>query len=89
MITAICSEIQGIAKQGQHIHYTHTGKLLVKLDPTLLRNVIINLLSNAIKFSPENATIQISSTVKDNNITIRPGRCPARLGPTREPGLAR
>lgn len=71
MITAICSEIQGIAKQGQHFHYTHTGKLLVKLDPTLLRNVIINLLSNAIKFSPENATIQISSTVKDNNITIR------------------
>ena len=70
MITAICSEIQGIAKHGQHIHYTHTGSLLVSLDTTLLRNVIINLLSNAIKFSPENAAIHISSNVKDKKISI-------------------
>lgn len=70
MITAICSEIQGIAKPGQHIHYTHTGGLQVSLDTTLLRNVIINLLSNAIKFSPENAAIHITSTVKDKKISI-------------------
>lgn len=70
MITAICSEIQGIAKQGQHIHYTHTGKSKVTLDPTLLRNVIINLLSNAIKFSPEGAAIQVTSNAKENKLSI-------------------
>lgn len=63
LVTSIVGEIQGIAKQGQHINYSHTGRDVVDLDPSLLKNIIINLLSNAIKFSPENGIITITSRV--------------------------
>ena len=70
LLEVICSEMQGIARKGQHIDYTHTGNEKVLLDPALLRNIILNLLSNAIKFSPENAVIFISSSVDDSEIKI-------------------
>jgi PAS domain S-box-containing protein len=70
-LTTICSELQGIAKNGQQIEYSHTGNQLVNLDASLLRNVIINLLSNAIKFSPENRVIHIDSEVTQQEVTIR------------------
>jgi PAS domain S-box-containing protein len=79
MFTAISTEMQAIAKEGQQIVYDHKGNETVHLDPVLLRNIIINLLSNAIKFSPERSTIlftsivdpsQIILSVKDNGIGI-------------------
>lgn len=69
-LVALCSELQGITKAGQHINYTHTGKELVQLDASFLRNIIINLLSNAIKFSPENKLLHISSCVTDNQVVL-------------------
>lgn len=71
MITTLCNEMQGIAKQGQRINYQHTGDETVHLDATLLRNVIINLLSNAIKFSPEGGIISISSSLTAKEITLK------------------
>jgi len=68
MINDICKDMQGIAKNGQQINYTHKGEQMVNLDPSLLRNVLINLLSNAIKFSPENGIIIITSEVKTNEV---------------------
>ncbi|UEG50097.1 PAS domain-containing sensor histidine kinase [Ferruginibacter lapsinanis] len=70
LITTIVGEIQGIAKHGQHIQYTHIGSDAVELDVSLLRNIIINLLSNAIKFSPENGTINIVSRVDDTSTEV-------------------
>ncbi len=70
MITALCSEMQGIVKKGQLAIYTHQGNETVNLDPTLLRNVIINLFSNAIKFSPENSPIAITSAVTNKQIIL-------------------
>jgi len=70
IFTAICTEMQGIAKEGQQIIYTHEGNEIVHLDPVLLRNIIINLLSNAIKFSPEGSAILFTSTVTPSVITL-------------------
>ncbi len=69
-INSICNEITGILKPKQKIVCTHKGNEDVMLDTSLLKNVMINLLSNAIKFSAENATIQISSEVENNRISI-------------------
>lgn len=79
MIAALCSEMEGIAKNDQQFVYEHTGEENIFSDPSLLRNVITNLLSNAIKFSPEGSIIEISSkvlkdeiilSIKDNGIGI-------------------
>lgn len=70
MVTNLCNEIQGIAKQGQYINYVHSGQRQVWLDPSLLRNILINLLSNAIKFSPEFSTITIETLVTHHRIRI-------------------
>lgn len=53
------------------IHYLHTGDSCIKSDQKILRHVLINLLSNAIKFSPENESIQLETTVKNNTLTIQ------------------
>ncbi|MFN8305858.1 MAG: PAS domain-containing sensor histidine kinase [Ferruginibacter sp.] len=79
MITALCTELEGIAKKDQQIRYRHEGEEIVLLDPNLLRNVITNLVSNAIKFSAEDGIIDVSSktsareviiTVQDNGLGI-------------------
>jgi signal transduction histidine kinase len=70
MITALCSEMEGIAKTGQQFQYNHNGEENIFSDPSLLRNVLTNLLSNAIKFSPEGGVVKVSSTVSDEQITL-------------------
>ncbi|MEO6541130.1 MAG: PAS domain-containing sensor histidine kinase [Ferruginibacter sp.] len=70
LITSLCSEMEGIAKNGQHFKYVHSGDEMVFADPALLRNIIINLLSNAIKFSNEGSTTEIESKVLDDSIIL-------------------
>ncbi|NCI50195.1 PAS domain S-box protein [Sediminibacterium roseum] len=68
-----------IAKQGQRIAFSHEGESDIRVDISLLKNIIINLCSNAIKFSPANGNIEVRSlnngpmltvSVKDNGIGI-------------------
>ena len=66
----IIDEVQNILKPGQQLIYHHDDGIIVSLDQSLLKNIIINLLSNAIKFSPENSAITISCHVDDNSINI-------------------
>lgn len=79
MITALCSEMESIAKNKQQFNYLHTGDEIIFSDSALLRNIITNLLSNAIKFSAEGSLIEVTAnitntaivlTVKDNGIGI-------------------
>ena len=67
----IINDIHSIAKSGQLIHYEHQGNLIVNLDLSLIRNIIINLISNAIKFSPEGSSIHVSSLVDDQRIVLK------------------
>lgn len=69
-ITGIVSEMQGVAGSAQSITYAHSGAVQARLDPKLLRHILLNLLSNAIKFSPGKEPIRIASSVSDKHITI-------------------
>jgi len=71
MITGLCSEMEGIARNGQQFRYEHKGEENIFSDPTLLRNVVTNLLSNAIKFSPEGSIIEVKISIEASEIMIQ------------------
>jgi PAS domain S-box-containing protein len=67
-ILGLISDMNGLLKKGQSFVYHHKGDRIVILDSSLLKHVGMNLISNAIKFSPENATLEISSSVENGII---------------------
>ena len=74
-LVEFCEEIadamQGEAKTGQEISLTYEGNgKIVKLDQSILRNILTNLLSNAIKYSPENKPIDFVIHKTSNQLTI-------------------
>ena len=69
--TTICEDAKNNAKQGQNIVYHHSGNEEVNLDPSFIRHILTNLTSNAIKYSPENAYIEIFTSVLNNKVSIR------------------
>jgi PAS domain S-box-containing protein len=70
LIQDTVDEMKGLAKEKQQIIYEHNGHATVESDKKLVRNILINLLSNAVKFSPEDACIQVRSTVQNNMAVI-------------------
>jgi PAS domain S-box-containing protein len=64
------SELRQILKKGQHISYEHSGENEVKLDPSLLKHIVQNLVSNAIKFSPEDATITLTTRTDQDTFSL-------------------
>jgi PAS domain S-box-containing protein len=71
LISRIVGELRNIGKSGQSIIYTHKGKQLVVMDPTLLKHIVLNLVSNAIKFSLENSVIEVSTDVKNGQLLFK------------------
>lgn len=67
----IVSELKLLTKKKQKISYIHTGEnKMVFLDKNLLKNCIINLLSNAIKYSGEETTIELLTSIENNEIKL-------------------
>lgn len=67
----IADEMEAILKEEQQIIYTHKGEdKNVDMDKQLLQNILINLLSNAIKYSPEGQDIELTTEIKDNQLSI-------------------
>ncbi|MEC5142475.1 PAS domain-containing sensor histidine kinase [Chitinophaga sp. 212800010-3] len=73
----IIQEMQGMVKEGQTVEYKHDGDLIVSLDASLLKHIVMNLLGNAIKFSKADSHITLHTatangeflfTIKDNGI---------------------
>ncbi len=78
LVTQIIDEMHANLKNGQEIHYEHTGEEEVYIDPSMFKHIIMNLVSNASKFSHNNSIIEIKSSgtphikisVKDNGMGI-------------------
>jgi PAS domain S-box-containing protein len=70
LITAMVDEIKSTLKKDQHIKYEHIGKMLVSLDGSLLKHIIMNLVSNASKFSGEAGQIEIKTSQSNDRITL-------------------
>ena len=59
LFAEVAEEMSVILKPGQELHSGFEGDTIVRLDPKLLKNVLINLVSNAIKYSPEGGRIEL------------------------------
>jgi PAS domain S-box-containing protein len=71
MMSERMEEMKAVLKKNQQFTYRHDGNSeQVKLDPQLLKNVLLNLLSNAIKYSPEGSTIYLLTSCTPEKTTI-------------------
>lgn len=71
LATEVKDEMQGYLKQGQQIHYKHSGaQTEVVLDKQLLKNSLLNLLSNASKYSDEGKPVFLSTSVAPGEIKL-------------------
>ncbi|RYY91225.1 MAG: HAMP domain-containing histidine kinase, partial [Chitinophagaceae bacterium] len=69
-ITDCLDEVRGLVKEGQEIHYEHSGDASMHNDKRLLRNILINLVSNALKFSEVNSSVEVRSVVADDEVLL-------------------
>lgn len=60
-----------MAKDKQIIIYEHQGEQMMTTDQNMLQIMCSNLLSNAIKYSSNDSTIQLSSSMEDDTLTIK------------------
>jgi PAS domain S-box-containing protein len=71
-LESIQEETEGmLAKKNQRIHYRHEGSLMTMHAKKIVKNILFNLISNASKYSFENSTIELSSSIVKDIITIR------------------
>ena len=67
----LAEEIKSLDNQYHSILVSHQGECkYVRLDSTLLRQIITNLLTNAVKYSPEDSTIRLNINYSNENIVI-------------------
>ena len=70
LIDTIIQEMNQSLKKGQQIKYEHSGDEWVRLDISILKNILMNLISNAIKFSFEDSLIEITTFTDNSTIKV-------------------
>lgn len=71
LIETVVDEMTPLLKNGQTIKSVHSGKSFITIDSSLLRHIVMNLLSNASKFSNEGNAVEVSTSVKANQFTLK------------------
>ncbi|TLV02427.1 sensor histidine kinase [Dyadobacter luticola] len=66
----LVEQVQGTCKDGQQIHFKHSGISEVWLDKQLLKNILFNLLSNGIKYSPTDKPIFVNVLAQTDTVAI-------------------
>ena len=65
------TDMQGLLKPGQTIRLALDDTSSVRLDPSLLRKILVNLLSNAIKYSEAGTEVLLQAGSTARELTIR------------------
>lgn len=68
-VNSVIAEMENNIKKEQVIRYEHQGPSAIRVDITLMKNILLNLLTNASKFSPENSCIRVN-TFRDTDKLI-------------------
>jgi PAS domain S-box-containing protein len=63
-------DLKSVAQVGQTINYTHLGNAEIVFDKRILKHLLFNLVSNAIKFTGEGKSIEVASSVAENNFSL-------------------
>jgi PAS domain S-box-containing protein len=69
-ISEIVSEMRTMLLEKQVINEVYSGDEIVRVDPKILKNILLNLFSNAIKFSPVDGVIDLSVKTTADEILI-------------------
>jgi PAS domain S-box-containing protein len=69
-VSEVHDNLKNLFKTGQTLEHLHSGPLEVRLDCSLVKNILINFVSNAIKYSPEGAPIVVESKVAPGRMEI-------------------
>ncbi|MBC7448524.1 MAG: PAS domain S-box protein [Hymenobacteraceae bacterium] len=70
LLTETLADVQGLLKPGQVVARQVQCPTPLRLDPSLMRKILVNLLSNAIKYSGENSIITVGATCARNQLTV-------------------
>lgn len=71
LVTTFLEEIKHTLKKGQVINYKHEGEMMVWLDCSIMRHILMNLVSNASKFSMENSAIEIGTICQNDTLLLK------------------
>lgn len=71
LVEETVEDLQEIAKKGQEIElYSNLDKIMIPIDPQVLKNVLYNLISNASKYSSENSHIIVKVIDSDKDLML-------------------
>lgn len=70
LVNEIIDEMKGNLRSGQSIDYDHRGAREVRLDPSMLKHIVMNLVSNAVKFSPAESCIDVETVCEPGSIAV-------------------
>jgi len=69
-IAELKDDVAPMLKEDQHLLHEHEGATMARLDPHLMKNILLNLLSNAIKYSPNGSEVKVKSNLTNNHLCI-------------------
>ncbi|WP_210517903.1 sensor histidine kinase [Hymenobacter terricola] len=70
LLAETVADVQGLLKTGQTIVRQVQCPAPARLDPSLLRKILVNLLSNALKYSGEGAVVTVNLACQTNLLTL-------------------
>ena len=65
------ADVQSLRKAGQRIETDLHCPAPIRMDPSLLRKILVNLLSNALKYSGENAVVHVRAACQHQQLILR------------------